>query len=65
MLLAFSAGLASVLVVLGIMVVKLRGFAGSRFGEGKWIGRLSILSALAVILLGFWLCREAIHPLDN
>ena len=65
MLLAVSAGLASVLVVLGIMVVKLRGFAGSRFGEGKWIGRLSILSALAVILLGFWLCREAIHPLDN
>ncbi len=60
MLLAFSAGLASVLVLLGILVVKVRGFAESRLGSGTWIKRLPLLSAIAIILLGFWLCREAI-----
>jgi ABC-type nickel/cobalt efflux system permease component RcnA len=62
MLLAFSAGLASVLVLLGILVVKVRGFAESRLGSGTWIKRLPLLSAIAMILLGFWLCREAIEP---
>ena len=60
MLLAFSAGLASVLVLLGILVVKVRGFAESRLGSGVWIKRLPLLSAIAIIVLGFWLCREAI-----
>ena len=61
MLLAFSAGLASVLVLIGILVVKVR-FAESRLGSGKWIKRLPLLSAIAIIVLGFWLCREAIEP---
>jgi ABC-type nickel/cobalt efflux system permease component RcnA len=62
MLLAFSAGLASVLVLLGVMVVKVRGFAESRFGAGKWVKRLPLASAVAIIVLGIWLCFEAIHP---
>lgn len=62
MLLAFSAGLASVLVLLGVLVVKLRGFAESRFGAGRWVKRLPLASAVAIILLGFWLCFEAVHP---
>jgi ABC-type nickel/cobalt efflux system permease component RcnA len=60
MLLAFSAGLASVLVLLGILVVKVRGFAESRLGAGRWVKRLPLLSAIAIIVLGFWLCREGI-----
>jgi ABC-type nickel/cobalt efflux system permease component RcnA len=55
----FSLGLATVLVVLGIMVVKLRGFATSRTGAGGFVRALPIFSALATLLLGFWMCYEA------
>jgi ABC-type nickel/cobalt efflux system permease component RcnA len=61
LVLAFSAGLASVLVLLGILVVRARGFATSRWGEGRIVRALPVLSALAVTLLGFWLCYEAVR----
>ena len=61
LVLAFSAGLASVLVLLGILVVRTRGFASSRWGEGRLVRSLPIVSALVVTLLGFWLCYEAVH----
>ncbi|MBX9677624.1 MAG: hypothetical protein K2X38_02590 [Gemmataceae bacterium] len=60
-LLAFSLGLAAVLVAVGVMVVKVRAFADSKFGEGKWTRKLSIASAVAIILLGFYLCRQSIR----
>jgi ABC-type nickel/cobalt efflux system permease component RcnA len=62
LVLAFSAGLASVLVVLGILVVRMHGFAGSRWGEGRVVRSLPVLSALVVTLLGVWLCFEAVQP---
>jgi ABC-type nickel/cobalt efflux system permease component RcnA len=70
MLLAFSAGLASVLIALGVGVV----WAKRRFGtrpsseadmveSGGWLDRLSralpIVSALALVALGLWMCFEA------
>src|SRR5262249_10225857 len=58
---AFSLGLASVLVLLGILVVRARGFAASHWGEGRFIRSLPILSAVAVTVLGFWLCYAAVH----
>jgi ABC-type nickel/cobalt efflux system permease component RcnA len=58
LLLAFSAGLAAVLVMVGILVVKFRRFAESRWGEGRLVRLLPILSALIVIALGFMLCHE-------
>jgi nickel/cobalt transporter (NicO) family protein len=61
MLLAFSAGLASVLVLLGILVVKVRGFADSRLGAGRLVKWLPVLSAVAIVVLGFWLSREAVE----
>jgi nickel/cobalt transporter (NicO) family protein len=61
LLLAFSAGLAGVLVLIGIMVVKFRRFAGSRWGEGRLVRALPIVSALLVTVMGFWLCYEAVH----
>lgn len=61
MLLAFSAGLAGVLVLIGILVVRFRNFAGSRFGEGRFVRALPIVSAVLVTALGFWLCYETIH----
>jgi nickel/cobalt exporter len=60
LLLAFSAGLAAVLVTIGILVVKARGFADSHFGASRWVRALPIASALAIIVLGFWLCRQAV-----
>lgn len=61
LLLAFSAGLAGVLVLIGILVVQLRRFADSRWGEGRLIRSLPIGSALLVMLLGIWLCYESVH----
>jgi ABC-type nickel/cobalt efflux system permease component RcnA len=59
--LAFSLGLACVLVLLGILVVRARGFATSRWGEGRFVRSLPIISAVAVTVLGFWLCYAAVH----
>jgi len=61
LLLAFSAGLAGVLVLIGVLVVKVKGFGTSRRGEGRFIKALPVLSALAVMLLGLWLCFEAVR----
>jgi nickel/cobalt transporter (NicO) family protein len=61
LLLAFSAGLAGVLVLIGILVVKFRRFAGSRWGEGRLVRAMPIVSALLVTVMGFWLCYEAVH----
>lgn len=60
-LLAFSAGLAGVLVAIGILVVKFRNLAGTRWGEGRLIRALPIVSALLITFMGVWLCYESIH----
>jgi nickel/cobalt exporter len=62
LLLAFSAGLAAVLVLVGVLVVHVRGFADSHWGEGRLVRALPALSALAITVLGFWLCYESVHP---
>jgi len=59
-LLAFSAGLAGVLIVIGIMVVKVRAFAGSRWGGGRLVRALPIVSAAFVTAIGFWLCYASV-----
>jgi ABC-type nickel/cobalt efflux system permease component RcnA len=60
-LLAFSAGLAGVLVLIGILVVRVKGFAGSRLGEGRLFQILPIISAVVITLLGLGLCIHAAH----
>jgi ABC-type nickel/cobalt efflux system permease component RcnA len=62
MLLAFSAGLAAVLIVIGIMVVRVKGFAGSHWGQSRLFRALPVISALAVTGLGLWLCYDSVHP---
>jgi ABC-type nickel/cobalt efflux system permease component RcnA len=61
LLLAFSAGLASVLIALGLVVVYARGFAASRWGESRLMKSLPLVSAALVTALGFWLCYDSIH----
>lgn len=60
LLLAFSGGLALVLVMVGILVVKVRGFATRGREAGPWIHRLQIASAAGITLVGLALCWSAV-----
>jgi ABC-type nickel/cobalt efflux system permease component RcnA len=64
-LLAFSAGLASVLVAIGIVVVSTKKYVDARWGKsnqlGKLVRALPLVSAVLVTLLGFWLCYDSVH----
>jgi ABC-type nickel/cobalt efflux system permease component RcnA len=60
LLLAFSAGLAGVLVLVGILVVKVKRFGASKLGEGRLVRALPIISAIALTLLGAWLCIDSV-----
>jgi ABC-type nickel/cobalt efflux system permease component RcnA len=59
LLLAFSAGLAGVLIVIGIGVVYVKNFASSRWSETRLVRALPLVSALLVTCMGFWLCYES------
>jgi nickel/cobalt transporter (NicO) family protein len=61
MLLAFSAGLAGVLVLIGLLVVHTRAMAGARFENSRLFRALPLCSALAVTGLGLWLCYSSLH----
>jgi ABC-type nickel/cobalt efflux system permease component RcnA len=64
LLLAFSAGLAAVLILVGIGVVYARRYAG-RWGQGgRWqaVARaLPIISAVLITVLGLWMCSASVH----
>ena len=59
--LAFSAGLAVVLVLIGVLVVQLPRYLETRGGDGRLMRSLPIVSALLVTLMGLWLCYEGVH----
>ncbi len=62
LLLAFSAGLAGVLIAIGVAVIYLKGFAGSRWGQGRFIQSLPLASAVVITAMGLWLCYDSVHP---
>jgi ABC-type nickel/cobalt efflux system permease component RcnA len=61
LVLAFSAGLAGVLVAIGMLVVTSKRFAGSHFGASRLFQFLPMVSALLVTGIGLWLCYDAVH----
>lgn len=61
LVLAFSAGLAGVLIALGIVVVQFKKLADSKFGEGPIVKALPIISAIVIIGMGGWLCYDAVQ----
>ena len=65
LLLAFSAGLAAVLVGIGIGVVCARNWAGARFGHHPrlqaLVRLLPVVSAVTIIAMGMWLCYDSTH----
>jgi ABC-type nickel/cobalt efflux system permease component RcnA len=65
LVLAFSAGLASVLVIIGLSVVYAQRFPLARLGEGPRVQRflrlLPILSALTLIAIGLWMGYDVVN----
>jgi len=65
LLLAFSAGLAGVLVAIGIGVVYASKFAGARWGgSDRWrrlFQALPLVSATFITVIGLWLCYSSMH----
>ena len=64
LLLAFSTGMAGVLVAVGIAVVKTRDMIKRHGPSGIWLERISkllpIISAVFVIIIGVLLCSESL-----
>ena len=63
LLIAFSLGLAAVLVALGVAVVYAHRLGGSRFGESRWFQRLPIVSAVFLLGIGLWFARDGAQTL--
>jgi ABC-type nickel/cobalt efflux system permease component RcnA len=61
LLLAFSAGLGTVLVGLGISVVYAYRMGAGRFREHRWFRVLPMVSAVFLVGVGFWLCKQAVR----
>jgi ABC-type nickel/cobalt efflux system permease component RcnA len=61
MLLAFSAGLASVLVLIGILVVHARKMLDARWSNSRLIRVLPIISALFITAMGVLVCMQGVH----
>ena len=61
LLLAFSAGLAGVLVAIGILVVQTRLLAGKHWENSRLFRALPLVSALLVTALGLWLCYKGVN----
>jgi nickel/cobalt exporter len=66
LLLSFSAGLAGVLVALGVSVVWARNWTVARWGGGqrmaKAVRAMPLVSAAVITALGLWLCYDSLHP---
>jgi ABC-type nickel/cobalt efflux system permease component RcnA len=63
LLVAFSAGLASVLVALGVAVVFAHRAGGKTFGERRWFRMLPVASAVLLLGLGAWFSRDGMQDL--
>ena len=52
LLVAFSVGLAAILIAIGVLIVKARPLVERFSGDGRWIQRLPIASAVIIIVVG-------------
>lgn len=58
LLVAFSLGLAAVLIGLGVGVVYANRAGGRRFGESRWFRFLPVVSAILLLVIGVWFVRD-------
>ncbi|MFO0848681.1 MAG: hypothetical protein U0871_09025 [Gemmataceae bacterium] len=63
LLLAFSLGLAAVLIALGVGVVYANRAGGRRFGDQRWFKLLPVVSAIVLVALGVWFVRDGYQAL--
>jgi ABC-type nickel/cobalt efflux system permease component RcnA len=63
LLLSFSAGLASALVLVGVLAVQLRGFLASPLGTGRIVQALPVVSAATIFGVGVYLCFRTLGQL--
>jgi ABC-type nickel/cobalt efflux system permease component RcnA len=59
LLVSFSAGLSSVLMLIGMFVVLLHRAGRSGFGERPWFRLLPTASAVLLMGMGLWMARDA------
>ena len=64
LLIAFSTGLALVLVLLGVGVVYANRAGGRRFAGQRWFRYLPIASAVILMILGIWFLRDGYRALS-
>jgi len=64
-LLAFSTGLALVLISLGLVVVYANRKGQRSFGDSRWFKLLPILSAAVLLGMGIWFLRNGWHELSK
>jgi ABC-type nickel/cobalt efflux system permease component RcnA len=60
LLLAFSSGLAGVLVLIGIAIVCAQGRIGTRWSESRIWKMLPLVSAAFLLVMGLWLCHDSL-----
>lgn len=64
LLLAFSLGMAGVLVAVGVTVVKARDLIKKQSQSALWLERMSkvlpIIGAVFIMIIGVWLCAESL-----
>jgi cytochrome c biogenesis protein CcdA len=59
LLVSFSVGLSSVLMLIGALVVMLHRAGRSGFGERPWFRFLPTASAVLLMGMGLWMARDA------
>jgi nickel/cobalt transporter (NicO) family protein len=58
LLIAFSVGLAAVMILLGLAVLGATRLGGKRFGDSRWFRLLPVASALVLVVVGLWFLRD-------
>ena len=64
LLVTFSVGLAAVLIAIGVLIVKARPLVERFSGDGRWIQRLPIASAVVIIVVGFGIALNSLGIVD-
>lgn len=65
LLIAFSVGLAAVVILLGLAVVGVTRLGGSKFGDARWFRYLPVASALILVVVGVWFLRDGFQVLSR
>ena len=64
LLVTFSVGLAAVLIAVGVLIVKARPLVERFSGDGRWIQRLPIASAVVIIVVGLGIALNSLGIVD-